>query len=86
MTKTEICTNWPAALEAVEEGSMLSDTIGFGFAKDDLKELLALHKAGKYQRKIEELLVDCNFISFACCLMKQEYDEAAETEGLNEAD
>ena len=86
MTKTEIGTNWPAALESVEDGAMLSNAIGFGFSKDDLKELLALHKAGKYQSKIEELLVDCNFISFACCLMKQEYDEAAETEGLNEAD
>lgn len=86
MTKAEISANWAAALESVEEGSMLSSAIGFGFRKDDLKELLALHKAGKHQRKIEELLVDCNFISFGCCLMKKEYDDAIEMEGLNEAD
>ena len=86
MTKTESCTNWPAALESVEDGAMLSEAIGFGFTKDDLKELLALHKAGKYQSKIEELLVDCNFISFSCCLMQKNYDEAIEVEGLNDAD
>ena len=86
MTKTEICANWPAALESVEEGSMLSGAIDFGFTKAALKELLALHKAGKYQDKIEELLVECNFISFCYCLMQENYDEAMEMEGLSEAD
>ena len=64
MTTAEIRTNWAAALESNEDSSMLSASIGFGFTKDDLRELAALHQAGKYQEKIEALLVECNFISF----------------------
>ena len=86
MAKTEIHTNWAETLESAEDISMLSAAIGFGFTKDDLRELVALHQAGKYQEKIEALLVECNFISFCCCLMNKEYAEAIEMEGLNEAD
>ena len=84
MTTAEIRTNWAAALESNEDSSMLSAAIGFGFTKDDLRELAALHQAGKYQEKIESLLVECNFISFFCCLMNKEYAEAIEMEELNE--
>ncbi|SFA91678.1 hypothetical protein [Selenomonas ruminantium] len=86
MTKTEVRTNWPAALESAKDVSMLSGAIGFGFTKDDLRELLALHKADKYRDKIEALLVECNFISFCCCLINKEYAKAIEMEELNEAD
>ncbi|BAL82930.1 hypothetical protein SELR_12220 [Selenomonas ruminantium subsp. lactilytica TAM6421] len=86
INKDEIQSNWGAALESVNDGAMLSSAIGYGFSKADLRELLALHQAGKYQQKIEELLVDCNFISFCCCLISHNYDEAIEVEGLNEPD
>ena len=86
MTKAENRTNWAAALESAKDSSTLSARIGFGFTKDDLRELVALHQAGKYQEKIEALLVECNFISFCCCLMNKEYAEAIEMEELNEAD
>ena len=86
MTREEICADWAAALESAEDGSILSGAIGFGFTKADLRELLALHRAGRYQDKIEELLVECNFISFCYCLMQKEYEEAIEMEALNEAD
>ena len=86
MTKTEGRTNWAAALESAEDSSTLSAAIGFGFTKDDLRELVALHQAGKYQEKIEALLVECNFISFCCCLMNKEYADAIEMEELNEED
>lgn len=86
MTKTKIHTNWAETLESAEDISMLCAAIGFGFTKDDLRELVALHQAGKYQEKIEALLVECNFISFCYCLMNKEYAEAIEMEELNEED
>lgn len=53
MTKAEGRTNWAAALESAEDSSTLSARIGFGFTKDDLRELVALHQAGKYQEKLK---------------------------------
>ena len=86
MTKAGIRNKWAATFESAEDSSLLSAEIDFGFTKDDLRELIALHQAGKYQEKIEALLVECNFISFCYCLINKEYAEAMEMEGLNEKD
>jgi hypothetical protein len=49
------------ALENVLNGCELSNTLGYGFSKHDISNLAKLHKAGKHQEKIYQLLEDCNF-------------------------
>lgn len=53
---------------------MLSEEIGFRFSDEDIAALAKLHQADKYRDKIEELLVDCNFITEAIDFAQQNYD------------
>lgn len=57
----EVRHDWPAALRGVIKVRQLSYTINYGFSEDDIAELARLHKAGRYRKKIEDLLTDCNF-------------------------
>ena len=62
-----IRANWYDALLSVSEGWQLSPAIGYGFTDEDLEELKRIyHTAGRrmaynMQRKIIDLLTDCNF-------------------------
>ena len=74
--------DWPAAFRRVKNGRELSDAIGWGFYKDDLRTFLKLHKANKFRKKIEDLLTDCNYHIFCGYLWAREYDNAKECEEL----
>lgn len=63
MAAAKVRSDWDSALSRVTKGYMLSGTIGWGFTKNDIKELAKLHKSGKHREKIEDLLEDCNFHS-----------------------
>lgn len=63
MAAAKVRRDWDSALSGVEKGYMLSSTIGWGFTKNDIKELAKLHESGKYREKIEDLLEDCNYHS-----------------------
>ena len=63
MAAAKVRSDWDSALSGVEKGYMLSGTIGWGFTKNDIKELAKLHESGKHREKIEDLLEDCNFHS-----------------------
>lgn len=63
MAAAKVRRDWDSALSGVEKGYMLSGTIGWGFTKNDIKELAKLHESGKHREKIEDLLEDCNFHS-----------------------
>lgn len=58
-----IRTDFAEALRNCKKGSDLSYPLDFGFSKKDIQKLAALHKAGKFRRKIDDLLTDCNFHS-----------------------
>lgn len=74
MLENERKYDWEAAFESVEHGEMLSEEIGFRFSDEDIAALAKLHQADKYRDKIEELLVDCNFITEAIDFAQQNYD------------
>lgn len=63
------------ALRNVRQGEALSGKLGWGFAPDDLMELMKLHKSNKFRKKIEDLLTDCNFHSECILLSTREYDK-----------
>ena len=57
----EIRKNWYFYLASVKDGCQLSSKIGWGFWDEDIQELARIHRSGKFQKKIEDLLEDCNF-------------------------
>lgn len=63
------------ALRNVKHGEALSGKLEWGFAPDDLMELMKLHKSNKFRKKIEDLLTDCNFHSECDLLSGRKYDE-----------
>ena len=67
-------SNWARALNKANGGCDISPIIHWGFTHDDIVELTNLHKAGKYQNKIEDLLEDCNFHYEMECLYKHDYN------------
>ena len=70
------------ALKNAQKGSDLSYPLGFGFSKDDIRELAKLHKRNRYRRKIEDLLTDCNFHQECADFADGNYDEyLAEVQG-----
>ena len=78
MNEEAIRKDWNTALESVNDGSSLSAIIRWGFAQQDLIVLCALHRAGKHQQKIVDLLEDCNFHTECGLLYKGEYDKCME--------
>ena len=67
--------DFAAALQSVKRGSDLSSKLGFGFSEKDIQELAKLHKAGKFRKKIEDLLTDCNFHSECRMMAAKQYDK-----------
>lgn len=77
----EIRRDWASALRSVRHGEALSHEIGWAFSTRDIKNLAKLHKANRFQKKIEDLLEDCNFHTEAALMSSQQYDKL-----LNEED
>ena len=75
MNEEAIRKDWNTALESVNDGCSLSAIIRWGFTQQDLIVLCALHKAGKHQQKIVDLLEDCNFHTECGLLYENRHDD-----------
>lgn len=75
MKEEVIRKDWNAALESVNDGCSLSAIIRWGFTQQDLIVLCALHRAGKHQQKIVDLLEDCNFHTECGHLYENRHDD-----------
>lgn len=64
-----------SAFQNIKSGKEISSIIGYSFGKRDLKQLAELHKENKCQKKIEDLLEDCNFHYECEKFIHHEYDE-----------
>ena len=71
----KIRLDFASALRNTKRGYELSGKLGWGFAPDDLMELMKLHKSNKFRNKIEDLLTDCNFHSESALLSEKKYDK-----------
>jgi len=71
----EIRRNWETVLRKVRNSRVLSHKIGYCFYDSDIKKLAQLHKANKFRKKIEELLMDCNFHKECGDFSEGNYDE-----------
>ncbi len=67
--------DFAAALKSVKHGDDLSGRLDWSFSPRDISELAKLHKAGKFRKKIEDLLTDCNFHSEYSMMTAKQYDE-----------
>lgn len=67
--------DFAAALKSVKHGDDLSGRLDWSFSPKDISELAKLHKAGKFRKKIEDLLTDCNFHSECSMMAAKQYDE-----------
>ena len=59
--KSNITRNWLEILGDFSHGLDLAENIGRKITKDDLMELVRLHKSGNFRFKIQELLTGCGF-------------------------
>ena len=76
MTEQEVRMNWDEALTRWETTEFsLSYIIGWGFYPQDLIVLCALHRAGRHQQSIVDLLEDCNFHTVCGLIDEGKYDE-----------
>ena len=71
----QIRLDFASALRNVKKGEALSGPLDYGFGPDDLIQLMELHKANKFRKKIEDLLTDCNFHSESALLSAKNYNE-----------
>ena len=69
---------WEEVLKSRKSYGTIAREIEWGFYPEDLHELAALHKAGKYKSKIEFLLIECNYHSLCRAWIKGDYKEAEE--------
>ena len=67
--------DWAGALRKAAHGSDLSASLLYGLGEYDLKMLAILHRAGRFCKKIEELLTDCNFHKECGDFMNKRYAE-----------
>lgn len=63
------------AFETVKNGSDLSHILRYSLGRSDLEKLAILHKAKKSRKKIEELLMDCNFHCECADFRNGKYDK-----------
>ena len=75
LTDINVRLDWFQALDMVDTGEELSGPIQWGFSMQDLIVLGALHKAGHFREKIEDLLEDCNLHTYCSLLNEAEYDK-----------
>lgn len=60
-TEEYIRENWQEVLESPADYSEIAREIGCGFTRNDLEELMRLHRENICRGKIEDLMEDCNF-------------------------
>lgn len=70
-----IRSNFYEALQSVKDGSDLADRLWYSFSSVDIAHLAELHKSNKCRKKIEALLVYCNFHYVSGEFKKHKYDE-----------
>jgi len=76
MTEQEVRMDWDQALTRWENGEFaLSAKIGWGFTPQDLIVLCSLHRAGRHQESIVDLLEDCNFHTECGLIDDGKYDQ-----------
>ena len=75
LPEDDIRADWHTALNTMTHHDIAKE-IGWGFYPNDLRELLRLYRACFQRLKIEDLLTECNFHSFCCCLSEDDYDGA----------
>lgn len=71
----EIRLDFANALRNVKHGRNLSLKLSWCFGKEDLLNLMKLHKSNRFRKKIEDLLEDCNFHTECGLLYDRKYDE-----------
>lgn len=59
--KEQSLAEWERILATTRDFHEISKMIGYGFSKNDIKNLAILHSMNNFQNKIEKLLDDCNF-------------------------
>ena len=67
--------DFAAALRSVKHGDDLSGKLDWSLSPKDISELAKLHKAGKFRKKIENLLTDCNFRSEHRMMAAKQYNK-----------
>ena len=77
LEEAELRKNIADALRASRNGSDLSGRLGYCFYRFDCDRLFKLHKSGKYRKKIEDLLEDCNYHWLSGLLARKDYEGAA---------
>ncbi len=75
LKEVEVRRDFATALKAVKKGNELSGILDYSFDKEDIEELATLHKSGKFRKKIENLLTDCNFHHECSLMHAKRYDE-----------
>ena len=70
----KIRLDFASALRNAKSGTNLSHKLGWGLGKEDLLNLMELHKKNKFRKKIEDLLEDCNFHSECEFLYSKNYE------------
>lgn len=75
LNEVSIRKDFASALRSVRKGYDLSPNIHYSFSKQDIAELAKLHKANRFEKKIEDLLTDCNFHYECGKFINGEYDE-----------
>ena len=77
LEEAELRINIEDALRASRNGSDLSGRLGYCFYRFDCDRLYELHKSGKYRKKIEDLLEDCNYHWLSGPLIRNDYEGTA---------
>ncbi len=70
-----IRSNFYEALQSVKDVSDLAGRLCYSFSSVDIAHMAELHKSNKCRKKIEDLLVYCNFHYVSGKFRKHEYDE-----------
>lgn len=70
-----IRSNFYEALQSVKDVSGLAGRLCYSFSSMDIAHMAELHKSNKCRKKIEDLLVYCNFHYVSGKFRKHEYDE-----------
>ncbi len=62
-----------SALKSAKKGTDLSHPLRYAFSDRDICNLAKIHKRGRFRRKIEDLLTDCNFHAECGLMYKGDY-------------
>lgn len=71
----EIRKDWEKAIRNTKDMTDVNSILRWSFCKNDIKELAKLHKAGKFRKKIENLLTGANFHQESGDFHDHKYDD-----------